>query len=574
MTRRSRPTTRLRASLALVPVLPALALQGLGGPARAEEPAYVPADGPHVVVETFAATGAPQSFTVPAGVTSLHVVATGGAGGDATSDIEPSTARGGRGAVVEVDLEVTPGDVLSVNVGGEGGSAGTTATSGVGGWNGGGAGGAANLVGAGGGGATDLRTCAPDATGCDSLASRLLVAAGGGGAGVSDDASYAGGDAGARGTDVDGVRGAVLGGEAGTAVAGGAGGAAGNDYDRISEGGPGALGVGGVGGGRTGPDYVPGALAGFEYRGAGGGGGGLYGGGGGGDNRYYGASGGGGSSLVPEGGTLELAEAGTEPSLTIAYDLGPVTTVEVAADPTVLPASGRASTTITATPRTADGTALPGLEVTLASTDPGHRVGAVTDHGDGTYSAVLRGSTTAGAATVTATAVGATTSPSGTVVVTSEAYTAPGITATTASAAPARNGWYRTPVTVTFTCSGTRLATACPAPVVVGGNGRDQVVARTVGDDQGGAAEAVARVSVDRTAPRVKVAGARSGATYGTRRKLTCRATDALSGVGSCRVTTSQRRAGKRTVVSWTGRATDRAGNTATTRGTYTIRRR
>ncbi|MFC5011560.1 Ig-like domain-containing protein [Nocardioides plantarum] len=565
------PTARgLRAALVLVPVAPLLALAGLGGnPAQADPAPYVPADGPHYVTADFGYTGAPDSFIVPAGVTSLEVSAYGASGGSATpNDGSGLTALGGRGSVVSTVLDVVPGTVYSVNVGGRGGDNGDGG--GAAGWNGGGAGGGASRVGAGGGGATDLRSCAPEDSGCDSLASRILVAAGGGGAGFGYDNVIPGADADAAGGGYAGSRGAVDGGQPGTATAGGAGGAASDGFDRISRGGDGMLGSGGVGGGRTGPDYVPTVQ---ENAGAGGGGGGLYGGGGGGDNRYYGAAGGGGSTLAPPGGGQGLAEPDTDGFLQLTYDLGPITSVGVTLGSVELPASGTATTVVTVSPRTSGSTGLPGLHVTLSSTDPGQSLGPVTDLGDGDYTAVLHGSTTVGTASLLATVDGDDISPSGATTVETVSYTAPAIRATLTSAKPRSGGWYRTPVRASFTCSGSRPVT-CPAPTTLSANGRSQVVTRTITDDQGRSATARVTVSIDRTKPVVRVTGARNGATYTAKRKLTCKATDTLSGVASCKVTTRSRKAGRSTVVTWTGTAYDRAGNKATTTGRYTIRAR
>lgn len=118
---------------------------------------------------TFAYTGASQTWTVPVGVQSVGFTATGGFGGG-----------GGFATVVANQLSgvlsIPPGALaLEVNVGGNGANQSTT---GAGGWNGGGAGGGHSgggfQVGAGGGGATDIRL--PGAP-----ASQALIVAGGGG---------------------------------------------------------------------------------------------------------------------------------------------------------------------------------------------------------------------------------------------------------------------------------------------------------------------------------------------------------------------------------------------------------
>jgi hypothetical protein len=73
---------------------------------------------------TFSYTGGPQTWVVPACISSITVTVAGGKGGGST---------GGNGAVVTGTLSVTPGQILQMNVGGAG--AGTTP-----GWNGGGTG--------------------------------------------------------------------------------------------------------------------------------------------------------------------------------------------------------------------------------------------------------------------------------------------------------------------------------------------------------------------------------------------------------------------------------------------------
>jgi hypothetical protein len=105
-------------------------------------------------------------FTVPAGVTSIHVVAVGGKG---------AGNSGGAGAVVSGDLSVSSGSTLFAVVGangggqtpgGAGGGTGATDMNGI-----------SDTFGGDGGGASDVRSSAND------LATRRLVAGGGGGGG-------------------------------------------------------------------------------------------------------------------------------------------------------------------------------------------------------------------------------------------------------------------------------------------------------------------------------------------------------------------------------------------------------
>jgi Bacterial Ig domain/Glycine rich protein len=260
---------------------------------------------------TFVPSGSEDTFEVPEGVSSIHVVATGAPGAEGL-DVGPS---GGLGAQVSGDLTVTPGQTLYVNVGGAptnvAGICGGSLTCG-GGFNGGGS----SRNGGGGGGASDVRTVATPSSGDQSasLNSRLIVAGGGGGRGATfpqcpfnpSSSGGAGGDAGSNGDDSDpcGTLAGGTGGKAGSLSAGGAGGSG-----TFGDGQSGSLGRGGNGGGGTG----------------GGGGGGYYGGGGGGSwtrggPEVYPASaggGGGGSNLVPIGG--KAVSATGSPSVTIRY---------------------------------------------------------------------------------------------------------------------------------------------------------------------------------------------------------------------------------------------------------------
>jgi len=203
--------------------------------------------------QSFNFTGAQQTWTVPAGVTSITVDAQGAQGGTS------SYGTGGNGGRVQATISVSPGQTVYVNVGGQGSMS-------VGGWNGGGVPYGCGCV-AGGGGATDIRI------GGVALADRKIVAGGGGGAGyywnwTNDHGGVGGGLVGGGGFTNNSLNPTYCG-QGGTQAAGGAG---------AAQGGPaGTLGNGG------GSAYYGGS-----------GGGGYYGGGSG----YNGGGGGGGSSFT------------------------------------------------------------------------------------------------------------------------------------------------------------------------------------------------------------------------------------------------------------------------------------
>lgn len=209
----------------------------------------------------FSAAGA-AAWTVPAGVTSIQVVALGGGGGGYSDN------NGGNGGQVTATLTAVPGETLTLFVGGGGGPG----QAGLGG------GGNATFGGAGGGGATRFKRGATD----------LIIAGGGGGAGASSGGT-GGGDGGGHGT---------------------ASGAPGSGWGSAAGGSNGIGGQGGVGTSSTGSNGDS-AAGGSGAQLAGGGGGGFGGGGGGGFNGNYGSGGGGGGSMGPGGATYATGTNGS-----------------------------------------------------------------------------------------------------------------------------------------------------------------------------------------------------------------------------------------------------------------------
>ncbi len=274
--------------------------------------------------QTFNYTGALQTWTVPAGVTSITINGYGAEGGIGSIGGNGAIGGlGGKGTHVSGTLTVTPGQILNLYVGGAG-------ATGTGGYNGGGTGG--NALAGGGGGASDVRY--PGIT----TANRILVAAGGGGGGRGGCES--GTISGGTGGDGDGN------GNNGTNSSNGGGGfgAIGSSFGGAGIGcggflgAPGAagdaLGVGGNGGnGQACCCYTAGSIP-----GGGGGGGGFLGGGGGGggsagtvgcggNDKGGGGGGAGGSSYTGgvSGGTTSTGIQTGNGQIVITYNVPAVT---------------------------------------------------------------------------------------------------------------------------------------------------------------------------------------------------------------------------------------------------------
>jgi len=217
-------------------------------------------------VVSFTTAGA-ATWTVPDGVTSLLITATGGGGGGVRFN-------GGNGGVVTATLTVSPGDIINMEVGG---------------------GGVTDLVTGGGGGSTNV----------NAGGTNQIIAGGGGGSGGGIGGDASGGDGGGNGTDV-GSNGNSSNPTAGVGGGGGIGGA-GGPGSNAPAGGAGGSGNGGAGGaGGYGGAGGVGSGAGFGGVGGngccGGGGGGGYGGGGGAGSGGAGdGGGGGGGSVGPTG---------------------------------------------------------------------------------------------------------------------------------------------------------------------------------------------------------------------------------------------------------------------------------
>lgn len=230
------------------------------------------------ITQKFTYTGSNQTFTVPAGVTSLTVKMWGAGGAGSFTG-----GSGGSGAFVKGTLTVTPGLTYYIIVGGPGQYSGTTSS--AGGFGGGGSSGGKN--GGSGGGFSGIFSSS-----ALTQSNAVVIAGGGGGAGYFSSITYGGGGGATTGSSGGNKSGSFLGGSGGTVTTGGVGGAVGNTSNSTV--GENGIALTGGKGGTTPPR---------AYNG-GGGGGGYYGGGGGysSDNTAnYSSGGGGGSSFL---GTL------------------------------------------------------------------------------------------------------------------------------------------------------------------------------------------------------------------------------------------------------------------------------
>jgi hypothetical protein len=237
------------------------------------------------------------TWTVPAGVSSIQIVATGGGGGGGGMWGSGAGHSGGAGAVVNSTRNVTAGQLLNLVVGGGGGTGASGPGSGGGGYTCG--------AGGGGGGSTNV----------DSGTSDQIIAGGGGGGGSCNNATSGGNGGGTGGAGGDGgTLYRYIGGGGGNGGIGGAGATA--MFGNGVAGGNGTGGAGGEGGNNGGgyPGGTGGSSVGTGIGGddtdndlAGGGGGGY---GGGGSGSRPGTGGGAGGSIGPAGSTYAPATNG------------------------------------------------------------------------------------------------------------------------------------------------------------------------------------------------------------------------------------------------------------------------
>lgn len=260
-------------------------------------------------------------------------------------------------------------------------------------------------------------------------------------------------------------------------------------------------------------------------------------------------------------GTIETVSAGTTVIKTTS-----TTKLTLSKNP------AQAGDTVTAvaavTPASATGT----VQFAVDGTNVGNPV-ALTG---GSATTTLPTTLTVGNHTVIATysgdATNAASSASATLAVTAATVTNPTIVAhLTSASGPSSAGWYRSAVTITYTCtpgSSAINSAGCPTPVTITDNG-SHVVTRTVTDTDGGTDTNITAVAIDHSKPHVHVRGASSGATYKHHRHLRVSCNDHLSGIAKC---TLHSHHGRHHTVHYVATARDKAGNKAHRHGHYTIK--
>lgn len=260
----------------------------------------------------FAYTGGLQTWVVPPGLTRVRITMWGAGGA-------PCWGQSGGGGYSEGELDVTPGETLSILVGGPGQDPAGVA-GGAGGFGGGGDGGTGysptlDLGGCGGGGRSEVVA----------LAGALTAGGGGGGpgGGLTGTSAAGGGPSGQTPSQTSACYGNFTGGGGGHGGSNGEGGAGGIGCANGSMG----LGSGQAGGASVGGNGGSDTLA-SRGRGGGGGGGGYGGVGGGGASESWsgGAGGGGGGRTTPGGVTLtgsgSIPAAASNPFRGAAGDVG------------------------------------------------------------------------------------------------------------------------------------------------------------------------------------------------------------------------------------------------------------
>jgi Glucodextranase, domain B/IPT/TIG domain len=267
-------------------------------------------------------------------------------------------------------------------------------------------------------------------------------------------------------------------------------------------------------------------------------------------------------TLVPASGTA-ITINDTAPTAD-AYNLSlvevrPVATVTAPAITSLTPASGPIGTSVTVA-----GTNFGATQGSSTVTFGG--IPATATWSNTSIVATVPSGVSLGAIPVVVTVPGAGTSNSATFTVVS-----PLAISALVSPLPNANNWNNTNVTVSYACSGGVPPVQCPGPQTVTTEGANQVVAASATDANGNHATVAVTLNIDKTNPGVtaSVTPAPANGVVTAPATVTFVCTDTLSGTASCPATINVTTAGAHQTFS--GTATDRAGNTASTSVTLSV---
>jgi hypothetical protein len=140
-----------------------------------------------------------------------------------------------------------------------------------------------------------------------------------------------------------------------------------------------------------------------------------------------------------------------------------------------------------------------------------------------------------------------------------------------------RYGWYGQAVTVKFSCQppeGSELSGSCPAAQTIAKSGRDLTATGTVKATNGSSASVTtAGIDIDTAAATVRVTGPASGKSYKNKApSASCSASESLSGVASCTLSTSKSKIKGGYHETVTAKATTKAGVVSTKSITFTVK--
>jgi hypothetical protein len=267
-------------------------------------------------------------------------------------------------------------------------------------------------------------------------------------------------------------------------------------------------------------------------------------------------------TLVPASGTAitinDTAPAADAYNLSLV-EVKPVATVTAPAITSLTPASGPIGTSVTVA-----GTNFGATQGSSTVTFGG--IPATATWSNTSIVAAVPSGVSLGAIPVVVTVPGAGTSNSATFTVVS-----PLAISALVSPLPNANNWNNTNVTVSYVCSGGAPPVQCPGPQTVTTEGANQVLAASATDANGNHATVAVALNIDKTNPGVTatVTPTPANGVVTAPATVTFVCTDALSGTASCPATINVTTAGAHQTFS--GTATDRAGNTASTSVTFSV---